>query len=258
VTGSELRAGVARLSLNVGASGTLTSDCVRAIADAIEDLSKEDECRVIVLSSKDGLFGAGFDLAEAGDAAARGDDAPAQRFARCLLAISRARQPVIAAVDGTTTAGAVGLVAASDIVIASPRATFQLPEMAFGMLPAIITPYLKRRMPPARLRYLVLSTRSIDVREAHQYGLVDEIAELGVDHAVERQVRRIVRSSPEALVEYKRQFGCDCYESEQSVVRQAEWMRRPGMDRIIADFANGLAPEWFSGPGKVRSGSGDN
>jgi methylglutaconyl-CoA hydratase len=256
--GCELRAGIAHVPLNVGVGGALTSDTVRGVTRTIERLGAEHECRAIVLNSQGGLFGAGFDLAEAGDAAARGDDTPAQDFAACLLAISRARQPVIAAVDGKATAGAMGLVAASDIVIASLRATFQLPEMAFGMLPAIITPYLRRRMPPARLRYLVLSSRTVDVREAHQFGLVDEIAETSLDDAVDRQVRRIARSSPEALAEYKRQFACNDDEAEETVVRQSEWMRRPGMDRMIADLANGLAPEWFSGPGKVRGGSGDN
>jgi enoyl-CoA hydratase/carnithine racemase len=165
--GCELRAGIAHVPLNVGVGGALTSDSVREVTRTIERLGGEHECRAIVLNSQGGLFGAGFDLAEAGDAAARGDDTPAQDFAACLLAISHARQPVIAAVDGKAAAGAMGLVAASDIVIASLRATFQLPEMAFGMLPAIITPYLRRRMPPARLRYLVLSSRTVDVREAH-------------------------------------------------------------------------------------------
>lgn len=184
----------------------------------------------------------GFDLAEVCDAATNADITVARLFADCLLSIREADAITIASVNGKVTAGSVGLIAACDIVIADPDAIFQLPEVAIGMIPALITPILARRIGERRCHYLALSSRPISAHEAHSIGLVDEAADLRLGRCVERQVRRILRSSPGALAECKRHIKEGeqqriRIELEVAIVRLSNWLSKPGAIEAIAAFA---------------------
>ena len=74
-------------------------------------------------------------------------------------------------------AGGVGLVAACDLAVAGPAATFTLSETLWGLLPAMVMPFLVRRVGPQRAFRLTLSAETIDASEAHRIGMVDELAE---------------------------------------------------------------------------------
>jgi len=62
-----------------------------------------------------------------------------------LKSLSTCNKVVIAKVEGKVNAGGVGLVAASDIVVAHTQATFGLSEALFGLLPACVMPFLIRK-----------------------------------------------------------------------------------------------------------------
>jgi methylglutaconyl-CoA hydratase len=243
------RDGIGRITMRAGA---LSCDSLTALRDALHQLAG---CRAIDLSLAAGAPSTGFDLTELSAAAARSDLSPAHVFADSLLAIREAASPVVARVDGKALGGSVGLIAACDIVTASSRAVFQLPEVVAGMIPALIWPVLARRIADARLRYLVLSSRAIDAREAHVIGLVDEVTDR-LDECVERQIRRLLRSSPEALAECKRR-QCDGLrqEMEQAIESLASWLVQPGVKQNVAEIADGFAPAWF-GDQKEHNGTG--
>jgi enoyl-CoA hydratase/carnithine racemase len=172
----------------------------------LRDRIAESRARVLIISAP-GLH-LGFNLAEIRDTAAA-DLTAAKLFAECLLSIRRTDAVTIACVGEKVAGGSVGLVAACDIVIADAKAIFQLPEVAIGMVPALVTPILARRIGEARCFSLALSSRPISATEAHSIGLVDEVAGLAgglpLDRCVERQARRILRSCAGALTECKQQ-----------------------------------------------------
>lgn len=246
-----IEAGVAYVTLSAPASGNLlTGSLLEGITRALDRAAGDATCRAIVLSAEGEKFCGGLDL-EAAFASEGGiDPAFVALSLDCLSRIRGARVPVIACVDGDVTGGGVGLTAACDIVIASPRAVFMLSEVIVGMIPAMIAPFLLRRLTPARLGYLAQSSRGVRGVEAREIGLVDELGEEGVDAALHRQLQRILRSSPEALAETKQYIDAL---SAADPARQIDiardrilgWLRRPEVVEGARVFAEGGAPPWF-------------
>jgi methylglutaconyl-CoA hydratase len=63
-----------------------------------------------------------------------------------MRTIDRAGKPVICRVQGAAFGGALGLICACDIAVASDDARFCLSEVKLGILPAVISPYVVRAM----------------------------------------------------------------------------------------------------------------
>ena len=168
---------------------------------------------VIVLAGGDGTFCRGIDftsLLAADDAGAldvecaRSVDA----FVHCVWLIRSCGKPVVAAVDGETLAGGVGLAAACDLVIATERSTFGMPETLFGLVPAIALSVLLERMPPQKVRLLAMTARSYGAGEAQALGLVDVVtADDALAPTVRAHVRSLARTSPDAVGAVKRLCG---------------------------------------------------
>ena len=94
-------------------------------------------------------------------------------FKNLLERLCHSPCPVIAMVEGSTQGGGLGLVCASDIVIAADNARFSLPETMFGLIPAVIFPYIVRKIGINKARQLALAGLKLDSKEALASGLVD-------------------------------------------------------------------------------------
>lgn len=213
--------------------------------------ARESACRAIVIQSAAEAFCAGLDLAEAADAAG----APAEDFvdlaAACLRDIAESPVPVIACVDGAAMGGGVGLAAACDIVLCSERGSFTLSEVLLGLIPALIAPFLLRRLTSKRLCYMMLSSRQLRGAEAREWGLVDELAgEAGLDSTLNANLRRLLCSAPHALAHCKRyvaeleplQFA---QQTAHGANRLKEMLADGGTREALRVFADGGAPPWF-------------
>lgn len=174
-----LEGDVLRLRLNrPDVRNAMDEEMIGAITAALREGGADDEVRIIVLSGEGKAFCAGADIrymhrlsgfdeaANLADAKALGD---------CFLAISDCPKPVVAVVHGAAIGGGVGLVAAADIVIAAEGTTFALTEVRLGILPAVISPFVLRRLGPAACRYLFLSGERFAARRAQELGLCDQV-----------------------------------------------------------------------------------
>ena len=178
---------------------TLTLASLEALEASLEEALSDRDATVWTLVGGPRVFCRGMDLASAFSAQA--DIAAAlRRFAGCLSRIRRSPRPTMAVVLGEALGGGVGLSAACDLVIASPDATFGLPEALFGLLPGAVMPVLLERMPPQKARLLALSgvTRSAEWAQAH--GLVDEVVpNADLPRAIERSARELSRVWPRSV-----------------------------------------------------------
>ncbi|MCA9715147.1 MAG: enoyl-CoA hydratase/isomerase family protein [Myxococcales bacterium] len=168
--------------------------------------SNHDGLRVLVLESRaPGSFCAGMDL-QGLSGAASDPGAAMAAYASCLRRLRALRGVVVAVVDGAAVGGGVGLAAAADIALASERASFALPELTWGLMPAMVLPVLRERMPVAAIRWLTLSGARLDAEDARARGLVDQLlpgdAE-AVTGAVRRLLRGLLRVRPEAVANLK-------------------------------------------------------
>ena len=127
---------IATITLDRPPVNALDRATMREIISAFDRVGGQRDVRAVVLAARGKTFCAGSDIKARNDtASAPGDETEYNRLARSLNdAVADCAVPVIAAVDGAALGGGLCLVAASDIVVASPRATFGLPEITVGLL----------------------------------------------------------------------------------------------------------------------------
>ena len=108
----------------------------------------------------------------------------------------------------TTCAEAVhfyGDMAVADIAVASTEATFAFSETRLGILPAVVSPYVVRKIGPARATALFVSGSRIEAKRAHEIGLVERLVEPSdLDAAVGRVLDAIISGGPKAVNAAKR------------------------------------------------------
>ncbi|MCE9544928.1 MAG: enoyl-CoA hydratase/isomerase family protein [Planctomycetia bacterium] len=183
----------------------LTREMIAELTQAFRDLHLERKVRAVVLSGGGPSFCAGMDLAEMSETAERPDanamwEHDARTYRELIDVMLRFPKPIIAAVDGAAVAGGLGLVLASDIVVASTGAKFGLPEPKRGLVAGIVAPLLAFRLGGSRAAYLLLTGRIVGAEEARHLGLVHEIVPSGQIWARSSQIAgECAESAPEAL-----------------------------------------------------------
>jgi methylglutaconyl-CoA hydratase len=227
VVESELREGVFRIVLSrPEVHNALNEELIEGLRQAVERAASEREVQVVLLSGAGSSFCAGADVGwmqEMGAASQDENRRSAYRLARLYLALDRLEKPVVARVQGAAIGGGVGLVAVSDLAIASTRSVFALSELRLGVIPAVIAPYLVRRLGMGRARELILTSRRFQGEEAAALGLVSRaVDESLLDAAVERAVADLRAGGPQALAQAKRLLR-DLAERPKTGEELADW-----------------------------------
>lgn len=232
-------------TLVVRVPATLNRSSVTAMSDALADVSREtSRCAVVLQGAEPGVFCSGVDFA----ALAVGEDpAPAvEAFAGLLLAIRTCSKPVLCIVDGEAAGGGLGVAAAADVIVATPEASFALPELLFGLVPAIVLPYVVERIPIQKLRWIALSSERIDARAAVQIGLVDRVASWEESRGlVASWIRRLRCARPEAVSAWKRMTlappAIGSFEGIHATLRR---LRDPAIGDRLRRFIEDGEPPW--------------
>ncbi len=174
-------------------------------------LSEDAAVRVIVLAGAGKHFSAGADLQwmqRASVAAREWNLEDARRFAAMLHRIDDCPKPTIARVHGAALGGGVGLACVCDIAIASEEASFSISEAKFGILPAVIGPYLINAVGRRQARRLALTATRIGCAQAQAIGLVHRVVPAGqIDSAIDDCVAELLAGGPAAQREIKQLFG---------------------------------------------------
>lgn len=178
---------------------------------AFERLIADPAVRVIVLTGVGKHFSAGADLQWMQRASAASQEwnlQDARRFAGMLARIASAAKPVVARVQGAALGGGVGLACACDIAIAADNASFAVSEARFGILPAVIGPYVTNAVGRRQAQRLALTTERINATEALAMGLVQKVAAPDeLDAAVDATVTALLAGGPGAQAEIKQLFA---------------------------------------------------
>jgi len=174
---------------------------------AFAQLASDPAVRVIVLAGEGKHFSAGADLQwmqRASTATLEWNVQDARRFAAMLARIESAPQPTVARVQGAALGGGVGLACACDMAIAASNASFAVSEARFGILPAVIGPYVTNAVGKRQAKRLALTTERIAAAEALAMGLVQKVvADDELDAAVDATVTALLGGGPQAQREIK-------------------------------------------------------
>ncbi len=202
----ERRGQVEVLTLNrPEARNAINAEVTRQMSGLLDELEKDEDLRVIVLTGAGTAFCAGMDLKAFGGGGGGSIGGGSGGFA----GIGRRKIPVplIAAVNGPAVAGGFELVLACDLVVAADHAVFGIPEVKRGLLAAgggLVR--LPRRLPLAAAMELALTGDSISAERAHQLGLVNIVvpADRVMDEAL-ALAGRIIENAP-LSVRYSREL----------------------------------------------------
>ncbi len=152
----------------------LNPKLMEELRDALLQLDKNDQVRVIILTGNDQAFAAGADIKQMADKSAI-DMLVLDQF-NTWDQIRKTKKPIIAAVSGFALGGGCELAMTCDMIIASETAKFGQPEIKIGTIPgAGGTQRLTKAVGKAKAMELILSGRFISAEEAHFYGLVNKV-----------------------------------------------------------------------------------
>lgn len=179
---------------------------LREINTALSEIAKTDH-RLLVLSGTGKNFCAGADLSwmrESGQMGKSQNLIEARLLAKFFAELASMPMPTIALVKGAVYGGAVGIVACCDYALATAEAKFSLSELKMGIVPALIMPYLAKKLHPTTFARLVLTAEVFDAEQAHDYGLLAEVvADDDFREAARREVNKLLRCAPQAQRVFK-------------------------------------------------------
>ena len=110
------------------------------------------DARVVVLASEGDAFCAGADLNWMKSMVGFGLEqniADSRAMAEMFRALDGLPMPLVARVQGAALGGGAGLVAMADVAVASEAAVFGFTEVRVGIIPAVVSPYVVRKIGPA-------------------------------------------------------------------------------------------------------------
>ena len=157
---------------------------MHALCDAYQSLEKNNDVHVIILNANGKNFCSGADLDHMKAMAKASDQEnlqDAKKLAQFFNAIYLCKKPTICCVHGNSLGGALGLIAAHDIAIATSDAEFCFPEVKVGLMPATIAPFVTQRMGYQHAKLHMLLAKPFSAKKAQEIRLIDYVCE---DNAV--------------------------------------------------------------------------
>ncbi len=204
----EAQGPVARLWLNRPEQhNALSPELGAELTAALHALADDATARVIMLGGRGASFCAGADIGAmraSADATFEANVAEAQRLGGMFATLADLPKPVVGRMHGSVFGGGVGLACACDIVVAADDAKFGLTEVRLGILPALISPYVIRRIGDRAARELMLTGERLGAAEAAARGIVNRVVPAAeLDAAVDERVQQLLQGAPHAQARIK-------------------------------------------------------
>jgi len=186
----------------------LSQEVVAQLIEIFESHAKpSQDVRAIVLRGAGGNFCGGGDIKEMFELIKKSNDGDLEAVALynqgagdLYYAMRRAGVPVIAAVEGVALGGGLGLACAADITVATKNAVFGLPETGLGVIPAQVSPFIRRRVGESQARLMAVLGGKFDAAKAEKAGVVHYLVEDAVEleSTIESLLKKLKACAPNA------------------------------------------------------------
>jgi methylglutaconyl-CoA hydratase len=199
---------VLRVTLNrPDVRNAFDEEVIAAISSLAATAAQDNHLRAVVLSGSGKAFCAGADIAWMAKSIAYSQQenlSDAEDLARMLERLDTLPVPVLGRIQGAALGGGVGIAAVCDIAIAADDAVFALSEVKLGILPAVVAPYVIRKIGVSAARELFLTGSRFGAARAREIGLVHEVVPAAeLDDAVTRRLAEIMTAGPRAIATAK-------------------------------------------------------
>jgi methylglutaconyl-CoA hydratase len=195
--------GIATVSFYHPKSNSLPASLLADIAGRITAAGKHPATRVVVIRSEGaGSFcaGASFDELKQINSPESGKEF-FMGFARVMNAMRKCAKPIITRVQGKVVGGGVGIVAASDYVLAVHEAPMRLSELAVGIGPFVVGPAIERRIGKSAFSAMALDADWRDANWCMHHGLYTRLCDNlpALDQVLGTLAHRLAAFNPEAI-----------------------------------------------------------
>ena len=201
--------GIATVTLNRGdKANALNRELIAALGAAIDAVALRcapaGDIRVLVVAGAGKSFCAGMDLRGVmNDPVAMGD--MLRDLSRASRALRRLPVPTIARVQGAAVGGGCGLMVVTDFAVTHPESRVGYPEVDLGICPAVVAPWLIKKIGAGRARAMLLAGGTLTGQQGFDAGLATHLcAAEQLDATVADLARRLSTGGPNALAVTKR------------------------------------------------------
>ncbi|MBT4762619.1 MAG: enoyl-CoA hydratase [Bdellovibrionaceae bacterium] len=148
---------------------------IQEITEVFNGASKNEELKGILLYGEGSSFCAGADLSwmkSMVDYSLEENREDSKKLHNMFAAIESCPLPVLCKAHGHVMGGALGLLAACDIVAVEEKTKFAFSEVQLGLVPAVISPFVLKKMSAAKAREFMITGERFDASEAIYSNLV--------------------------------------------------------------------------------------
>ena len=232
---------------------------IDALRRAFEEIDAQpvEALHAVILAGEGPFFSAGADvdwMRAAIGLSLEDNERDASAMQAMFAAIDACPVPVIARVQGGAIGGGMGLCAVSDIVVATAGATFGFTEAKLGLLPAVISPFVLRKIGETHARALFVTGERFSAEHARFIGLVHHVVEdePALDARISQVGHELSSAGPNAARAAKALIrelrGLGAAEVDALTVRRIAEQRTSaeGQEGLSA-FTQQRPPSWTSG-----------
>jgi len=198
---------VARITLaRPDAKNAINAELIAALAAAVDAVPPDARC--VILASEGDAFCAGADVSwmrSMANYTVEENRADSGALAEMYAKLDSLPMPILARIQGAAIGGGAGLVALADIAVAVEEAVFAFTEVRLGILPAVISPYVVRKVGLSFATAAFTTGIRFDSHRAFATGLIHSVVDAGqLDPEIERFVEAIISGGPQAVNAAKR------------------------------------------------------
>lgn len=200
--------GVLTLSMNrPEVHNAFDSNMIHELTTALKTAADSEDVHLVVITGIGACFSAGADInwmRSQVEASQEENEQDAMQLADLMRTLNYLPKPTIARINGAAFGGGLGLIAACDITISVDNAQFGLTEARLGLAPAVISPYVFRRIGERNARRYFLSAERFDSQQAQVIGLIQQtVAKDELDESVESVIVDLLKGGPFAVATCK-------------------------------------------------------
>lgn len=208
-------------------SNSLPGNILNKLALTITELSKNENCKVLLLKSAgDRAFCAGASF----DELVAIKDLEEGRiffsgFAKVINACRTSQKIIIARIQGKAVGGGVGIAASADYAFATKHAAVKLSELAIGIGPFVVGPAVQRKIGLSAMSELAIdATQWRSAEWAQNKGLYSSVSESSeiMDEKINELIQKLANSNPDAMRELKEIFWAGTEDWDELLARRAE------------------------------------
>ncbi|MDP7005880.1 MAG: enoyl-CoA hydratase/isomerase family protein [Phycisphaerales bacterium] len=199
----------------------LSGEMIDAIHSGLDEVEKNDGMRVMILGGEGKSFCAGMDLKGVID-----DPTAMGEMLRGLGGVSqrirRIPVPTIARVQGAAIGGGCGLMVVCDFAFTHAEAKVGYPEVDLGVCPAVVAPWLIKKIGAGKARAMLLAGGTISGKQGFESGLATHLCDVDdLSTAVNSFADNLAKGGKEALATTKHWLNAIDGSLEDDILQKA-------------------------------------